>query len=59
MVSPAPEAEDLLSCCKRLIEDGGLREKLIENALDTAKQLDWKVVIKSYYQKLYSHFLDN
>lgn len=57
MVSEVEDIEGLVDGCTRIIEDNNLRGKLIKNAFQSVKKFDWKLIVKSYYEKIYSRFL--
>ena len=57
MVCPIEDINCLVQKFIKLHGDSDLRQKLIKNGLETVKKLDWKVIIKSYYEKIYSRYL--
>ena len=57
MVCPIENTDCLVKKIIKLHEDPDLRQKLIKNGLETVKKLDWGVIIKSYYEKIYSRYL--
>ncbi|HHT79602.1 MAG TPA: glycosyltransferase family 4 protein, partial [Actinobacteria bacterium] len=56
MICPSESVNCLVDKFKEVHENKYLRQKIIENGFETVKELDWKVVIKSYYEKIYSKY---
>lgn len=57
MICSPEDTNCLINKFKEVYENKDLRQKIIENGLDTVKELDWSVIIKSYYEKIYSRYL--
>lgn len=58
MICPAEDTGCIVNKFEELHKDEVLKKKIIENGLDTVKELDWLVVIKSYYEKIYSRYIN-
>ena len=57
MVSKIDDVENLVYSCGKLIENEGLREKIIKGGFETVKDFDWKIIAGRYYKEIYSKFL--
>lgn len=54
------EVEDVAGLVQKsslLLEDGGVRERLINNAFDHAQKFDWKKIGRRYYDEIYSKLI--
>lgn len=55
------EIEDVMALSEkasRIIEDKNLASRVVKNALNTAKDYSWEEIVREYYKKIYSRFLD-
>lgn len=48
---------DLCAKAENILNDTGLREKMIHAELKRAKKYDWKIIADEYYNKIYSKFI--
>jgi len=57
MVSRIDDIESLVYNCQKIIDNEGLRKKIVLGGFETVKDYDWEVIAKRYYEEIYSRFL--
>jgi len=57
MVSRVDDIESLVYNCQKIIDNEGLRKKIVMGGYETVKDYDWKLIAKRYYEEIYSRFL--
>lgn len=57
MVSRIDDIESLVYNCQKIIESESLKKKIIAGGFETVKNFDWRVIVKRYYEEIYSKFL--
>jgi glycosyltransferase involved in cell wall biosynthesis len=58
MMTDVEDAEALAGACKRILDDSGLREKIIQNAAQTAKANTYKAHIP-LWKSFFNGFVQN
>lgn len=57
LVSEVEDTDSLYNNIKKLIDDKKLKDRLIKNGLETAKQYDWPNIANMFFEKIYSRLL--
>lgn len=52
LLSPVKDVDALVKNVGRVFEDGGLREKLVQNAQDSVKAFDWNLAVDKFEEML-------
>lgn len=57
-ITDIDDVKSLYESSVKIIENDGLREDMIKNAINTVQDYSWEKITKEYYKKIYKRFLE-